>query len=45
MLNTVWLIISAMFFGKMMEKSGCLKDIVDLILTGSNTGASLMKCA
>ena len=45
MLNTVWLIISAMFFGGMMEKSGCLKDIVNLILSGAKTGAALMQRA
>jgi len=42
MLPTIWLIISAMFFGGMMEHSGCLGDIVRLLLKGAKTGAALM---
>lgn len=33
MLNTVWLIISAMFFGGMLEAAGMLKRIADQILS------------
>ena len=42
MLPTIWLIISAMFFGGMMEHSGCLGDIVRLLLKGAKSGAALM---
>ena len=44
-LPTVWLILSAMFFGGMMEKSGCLRTIVRYMLTGVDSGGSLMRRA
>jgi NhaC family Na+:H+ antiporter len=44
-LPTVWLILSAMFFGGMMEKSGCLRTIVRYMLIGVNSGGSLMRRA
>ena len=33
MLSTVWLIISAMFFSAMMDRSGCLKRIVQSVIS------------
>ena len=45
MLNTVWLILSAMFFGGMMEQSGSLTVIVRYLLLGVKTGSSLMRRA
>lgn len=42
MLNTVWLIISAMFFGSVMEKTGALRRIVAWTLTFSKTTSSLV---
>ena len=45
MLGTVWLILSAMFFGGMMERSGSLAVIVVYLLKGVNSGASLMRRA
>jgi len=44
-LPTVWLILSAMFFGGMMEKSGCLRTIVRYMLIGVDSGGSLMRRA
>ncbi|MFT7685589.1 MAG: NhaC family Na+:H+ antiporter [Candidatus Azotimanducaceae bacterium] len=45
MLNTVWLIMSAMFFGGMMEKSGALSVIVRYLLMGVDSGGSLIRRA
>jgi len=45
MLNTVWLIMSAMFFGGMMEKSGALSVIVRYLLIGVHTGSALIRRA
>jgi NhaC family Na+:H+ antiporter len=45
MLNTVWLIIAAMFFGGMMEKSGSLGVLVRYLLVGVDTGSALMRRA
>ena len=45
MLGTVWLILSAMFFGGMMEKSGSLAVIVSFLLKGVDSGAALMRRA
>ena len=45
MLNTVWLILTAMFFGGMMEKAGCLRTIVRYMLIGVENGGSLMRRA
>jgi len=45
MLNTVWLIMSAMFFGGMMEKSGALSVIVRYLLMGVNSGGALIRRA
>jgi len=45
MLNTVWLIMSAMFFGGMMEKSGALSKIVKYLLLGVHTGSALIRRA
>ena len=42
MLNTVWLILSAMSFGGVMEKTGLLKRIVDALLKGVRGTASLI---
>jgi len=44
-LTTIWLILSAMFFGGMMEKSGSLDVIVRLMITGVKTGGGLMQRA
>ena len=45
MLNTVWLILTAMFFGGMLEKSGCLRVLVQYLLLGVSSGGSLMRRA
>ncbi len=45
MMSTIWLILSAMFFGGMMEKSGCLGAIVRYLLVGVETGSALMRRA
>ena len=45
MLNTVWLIIAAMFFGGMMEKSGSLKVLVRYLMMGVHNGSALMRRA
>jgi NhaC family Na+:H+ antiporter len=45
MLNTVWLIMSAMFFGGMMEKSGALSVIVRYLLMGVDSSAALIRRA
>lgn len=45
MLNTVWLIIAAMFFGGMMEKSGSLAVLVHYLLLGVTSGSALMRRA
>ena len=45
MLNTVWLILSAMFFGGMMERSGSLVVIVKYLLMGVHSGGALMRRA
>jgi len=42
MLNTIWLIITAMTFGAIMEKVGLLKLIVDRLLALSNKVSSLI---
>lgn len=42
MLNTVWLIISAMFFGGMLEASGMLQKIAETILKAVKGTASLV---
>ena len=42
MLNTVWLIISAMIFGGVMERTGLLKRIVDALLRRVKGTASLI---
>ncbi len=42
MLNTVWLILTAMAFGAAMEITGLLKRIVDAILTRVHSTASLI---
>ncbi len=42
MLNTIWLIICAMIFGGVMEKSGFLKIIADAIMTKAKSQASLV---
>ena len=42
MLNTVWLILSAMSFGGVMEKTGLLNRIVDALLKGVKGTASLI---
>jgi NhaC family Na+:H+ antiporter len=45
MMGTIWLILSAMFFGGMMEKSGCLRAMVRYLLVGVHTGGGLMRRA
>lgn len=45
MLSTIWLILSAMFFGGMMERSGALQVIVSYLLRGVDSGAKLMRRA
>ena len=45
MLNTIWLIISAMFFGGMMEKSGSLNVLVQYLMIGVRSGGGLMRRA
>lgn len=45
MLNTVWLIIAAMFFGGMMEHSGSLKVLTTYLLMGVSSGPALMRRA
>jgi NhaC family Na+:H+ antiporter len=45
MLNTIWLIIAAMFFGGMMEKSGSLKVLVHYLMMGVTNGGALMRRA
>jgi len=45
MMSTVWLILAAMFFGGMMEHSGCLNALVRYLVLGVNTGAALMRRA
>jgi len=42
MLGTIWLIISAMIFGGIMEKAGFLNSIADLILKKVNSTGSLV---
>lgn len=42
MLNTVWLIISAMSFGGVMERTGLLQRIVDALLRGVKGTGSLI---
>lgn len=45
MLSTVWLIISAMFFGGMMEHTGCLRTILGALLRFATTSRSLLVSA
>ncbi len=45
MLNTVWLILSAMFFGGMMDRSGALMVIVRYLVVGVSSGGALMRRA
>ncbi|HCD51675.1 MAG TPA: Na+/H+ antiporter NhaC [Balneolaceae bacterium] len=42
MLGTVWLIISAMIFGGVMEKSGMLKRIAEAVISVVNSTGSLV---
>jgi NhaC family Na+:H+ antiporter len=42
MLNTIWLILSAMVFGGAMEKSGMLKSISSAIISKVNSTGSLI---
>ena len=42
MLNTVWLIICAMSFGAVLEKTGILKSIVHYILLGATSAGSMV---
>ena len=42
MLNTIWLILSAMCFGGVMERTGLLQRIVDALLKGVKGTASLI---
>jgi NhaC family Na+:H+ antiporter len=45
MMSTIWLILTAMFFGGMMERSGCLRSIVRYLVLGVDSGSSLMRRA
>ncbi len=42
MLNTIWLIISAMTFGSIMEKTGLLKRVVEALMSVSCSVGSLI---
>lgn len=42
MLNTIWLIISAMTFGSIMEKAGLLKRVVESLMSVTNSAGSLI---
>ena len=42
MLNTIWLVISAMIFGGVMEKAGFLNKISSIILTKISSNVSLI---
>jgi NhaC family Na+:H+ antiporter len=42
MLNTIWLIICAMSFGAVLERTGLLKAIVALFLRGANSAGSMI---
>jgi len=42
MLNTIWLIISAMVFGAVMEKVGLLKRVVDILVGFAQSASSLI---
>ncbi len=42
MLNTVWLIVSAMIFGGVMESSGLLKRIADAVISKISSNGSLV---
>lgn len=42
MLNTIWLIISAMIFGGVMEASGMLKVITSLLISKAKSAVSLV---
>lgn len=42
MLGTVWLILSAMIFGGVMESSGLLKRIAEAVISGVNSIGSLV---
>ncbi len=42
MLGTVWLILSAMIFGGVMERSGMLKRIAEAVISGINSTGALV---
>ena len=42
MMNTIWLIICAMIFGGVMERSGMLKRIADQIIQWAHSTGSLV---
>ncbi len=42
MLGTVWLILSAMIFGGVMERSGMLKRIAEGVISGINSAGALV---
>ncbi len=42
MLGTVWLILSAMIFGGVMERSGMLKRIAEAVISGVNSTGALV---
>ncbi|MBY5991577.1 Na+/H+ antiporter NhaC [Ferrimonas balearica] len=42
MMNTVWLVLSAMTFGAVMETAGLLRKVVEAILSGVKTSGSLI---
>lgn len=42
MLGTVWLILSAMIFGGVLEKSGMLKRIAEGVISGINSAGALV---
>ena len=43
MLQTIWLILAALFFGGAMEKSGCLHALFSPIVRGAKTEGSLVR--
>ena len=45
MLNTIWIALTAMFFGGMMDKSGCLGVMVRYLVMGVKSGSNLMQRA
>lgn len=45
MLSTIWLILSALFFGGAIEKSGCLQIMISHLIRSARTRGSLLRRA